>query len=213
MPEASAINDLYQVVIHSRLENQACENVLDFRTVTPIDDFELRIILALMQCFAAFVPVQPTTFTYTNISWKRTSPTLGIEHITAWTGSASGDSASNALPSFCSVVVSKHTALGGRSHRGRMYLAGIPEDQINQSIMTVPGPFANAVIQLLTCIATKFINFGDPAPVNTAVLGVYSRKLGGAKFPYGIAGFTPCTSLNSISEVGTTRSRKVGRGS
>jgi hypothetical protein len=212
MPETSAPGDLWQVIVRSTLEAQHCENVFNMRTATPIDDFELRIILALIQCFAAFVPAQPVGFTYNEVRWKRTSPTLGVEHVTVWQGDGGGDATGSPLPSFCSAVVSIRTNLGGRSHRGRFYVPGIPEDQVDQSIMRVGTPFWTALTQLCLCLATKFINIGDPAPVNSALLGVYSRKLGGSKFPYGAVGFTPATSLTPVFEIGTTRSRKVGHG-
>jgi hypothetical protein len=212
MPESSAPGDLYQVVMRGSLEGQQVLNVLDFRTVTPIDDFELRIIVALIQCFAAFAPSQPVGFQWNEVKWKRTSPVLGVEHITTWQGASAGTEAGDALPSFCSAVVSKRSNLGGRAHRGRMYIGGVPEEAVVGSMIDPDSPFWIALVQLLTCIATKFINFGDPAPINTAALGVYSRKLGGAAFPYGAAGFTPLTSLVPSNEVGTTRSRKLGRG-
>jgi len=212
MPETSAPGDLWQVIIQSTLEGQHCENVLNFRTATPIDDFELRIIIALIQCFAAFVPHQPTGFTYNRVVWKKTGPVLGVEHITNWQGDGGGDATGNALPSFCSAVVSMRSNLGGRSHRGRIYIAGIPEDQVDQSIMRSGTDFLTALTQLCLCIATKFINIGDPPPVNTAVIGIYSRKLGGAIFPYQAIGFTPAVSLTPVVELGTTRSRKVGHG-
>jgi hypothetical protein len=212
MAEASVPGDLWQVTIKSTLEGQHCFNVLDFRTATPIDDFELRIIVALIQCFAAMVPEQPNTFQYTEVAWKRVAPVLGVEHITAWQGASAGTETGDALPSFVSAVVSKHTNLGGRSHRGRLFLPGVPEEAVVGSVIDADSPFWTSLLALLACIATKFINIGDPPPINKAVLGVYSRKLGGASFPFGAAGFTPLTSLSASREVGTTRSRKIGRG-
>src|SRR5690242_19324599 len=38
----------------------------------------------------------------------------------------SGAASSHALPNEVALVVSEHTGLGGRSHRGRFYLPGIP---------------------------------------------------------------------------------------
>lgn len=212
MPVISNPNDLWQVIIRSTLENQGCENVLNFKTVTPIDDFELRVIIALMQCFAAFVPAAPAEFVYTEIRWKQTAPVLGVEHIAPWQGTAGGDQGNGALPSFDSLVVSIRTALGGRSHRGRMYLPGIPVIAVVGSSVSVPSAYWQAVLVLMTCIATKFINIGDPAPANQAVLGVYSRKLGGSTFPYNQVGFTPATSIIPETALGTTRSRKIGHG-
>lgn len=212
MPVTSAPNDLWQVVVHQTLEEQSCLNVLNFRTATPIDDFELRIIIALMQCFAAFAVQTPSGFRYQEIRWKQTAPVLGVEHITPWQGNAGAEATGEAEPSFVSAVVSMRTALGGRSHRGRIYIPGIPEAAVAGSRFDKDGPYWLALVQLLTCIATKFINIGDPAPANAALLGVYSRKLGGATFPYQGVGFTPAVSLIPVDLVGTTRSRKIGRG-
>lgn len=210
--EPASANDLYQVIVRFTLEGQHCENVLNFRVVTAMDDFELRVILVLIQCFVAFLAQIPSSMEFTEVAWKKTSPVLGVENITVFPAGSQGGALIDALPSFNSAVVSIRTALGGRSHRGRIYLAGIPESAALGSILDKDGPYWTALLAFITCLTNNFITVGDPPGTNKAVLGVYSRKLGGAAFPFNNTGFTPAKTLVPHVELGTTRSRKIGKG-
>jgi hypothetical protein len=92
-----------------------------------------------------------------------------------------------------------------------MYLAGIPEDATIDSQFDLDGDFWAALLAFCACVITKFV-VGDPPAANSFQFEVYSRKIGGASFPYGATGFTPVVSMTPDVVVATTRSRKLGRG-
>lgn len=212
MAETANIGDMFQVTVEGLLEGQHTANVLNFTARAQDTDVELHLILALITCFVThLIPVLPSGMQLTRVRWKRTSPTLGPEFITTTNLPQAGGGSEDALPSYCSALISIHTALGGRSHRGRMYIAGIPEDATANSFLSLDQPYWAAIAAFIVCVAGKFI---APIPQGGSnfLLGVYSRKIGGSSFPYGVGGFTPATSLERVQLIATTRSRKVGRG-
>jgi hypothetical protein len=208
----AATGDGYQVRMRGRIEGQETNNVLHFAAVGPVDDVEVRLILVLAACFVQhLVPVSSSKWALQDVVWKQVTPILGVEHITVPPGVLVGAGTVNSLPSFCSAVLSIRTRLGGRSHRGRMYLPGVPEEATDGSTILGASNYWNGFLAFITCVATNFI-LGDPPPANSFQWEVYSRKLGGAKFPYTAAGYTPVASVLPVQQLGTTRSRKIGRG-
>lgn len=214
MPVPSAINDMWQVRVIGRMEGQECNNILHFSCVGSSTDVETGLILKLIECFTThLMPVLASTYSLQEVRWKKVSPVLGPEYSTIVGVGAAGGGTATALPSYCSAVVSIRTALGGRSKRGRMYIPGIPEDQTNGSYLDPGLPLYLGLVAFLACVAGEFFH-PDPAGGSDLFdIGVYSRKIGGSAFPYGTSGFTAATALTPSSVLGTTRSRKVGRGS
>lgn len=217
MAEVAQLHDLYQVRFDGHIEEQECKNVLHFLCVgsTGDDDVAVHLIAVVLACFVTnLLPVLAPTYELDGITWKRVGPTLGPENFTAATGATQGASTADALPSFSSALVSIRTSRGGRSGRGRMFLAGIPEDQTTASHINTEGPFWAALAAFVQCIVTSFVGLADPMPAaNKWQFGIYSRKVGGAKFPFAVTGFAPATNLVPKSLIATTRSRKIGHGS
>jgi len=213
MPETAQQGDKFQVRIVGLVEGQETNNILYFAAAAPIDDVELRLIVALVQCFQQhLIPVMSSAWKLQHLVWKRVNPTLGVENIYIPGGDLQGQGNENALPSFCSALVSIRTDLGGRSHRGRMFLPGLPEVATDNSVFLTDSAFWLAVVAFAACVTTKFI-VGDPVGQNQFQMMLYSRKLGGSTFPLQNAGFTAVKRLIPNQVVATTRSRKVGRGS
>lgn len=209
----AAVNDLFQVRVKGFLEGQETNNVLHFKCLAPSGDVEVGLILVLIQCFVThLLPAWSDKWTLDTVVWKKVSPELSPEFVSAGTTGVTGAIATDALPSFVAALVSIRTAQGGRSKRGRMFLAGIPEAGTIGSNFVLTGPQWLAIVAFVNCLVDKFIDNAELGSDRFA-LGVYSRKLGGATFPYGAVGFTPAVSLNAVSAVATMRSRKVGRGS
>lgn len=212
MPVTAVANDGYQVRIVGSQEGQETNNILNFVAATSIDDVELRLIVALASCFVTHIlPVATSKWSLDKIIWKQVRPTLGVEHVTIPSGAGAGAGSSSALPSYASCCISLRTLQGGRSHRGRMYLPGIPEDATTDSKFNTGNAYWTAVLAFAACLASSFI-VGDPPAANSFQMEVYSRKIGGAAFPYGLTGYTPIVSLTPDEIVATTRSRKLGRG-
>jgi len=212
MPETASVNDAYQVRVVGSQEGQQTNNILNFVAATSIDDVELRLIVALASCFVTHIlPVATSKWSLESLIWKRTAPTLGVEHVTIPSGAGAGAGSASALPSYASCCISLRTLQGGRSHRGRMYLPGIPEDATTDSKFNTENAYWTAVLAFAACLASSFI-IGDPPAANSFQMHIYSRKIGGASFPYNLTGMTPVASLTPDEIVATTRSRKLGRG-
>lgn len=211
-PVTAVIGDAFQVRVKGFLAGQETNNVWHFRAETASSDVETDLILKLIQCFVDnLLPGLTTAYTLDTVVWKKVSPALGPEFITAPTGPAVGEQTGDYLPSFTSALVSIRTAEGGKSKRGRMFLAGLPEAGVTGNSMPTGGVTWLAILAFVACCVTAFI---ENSELGTGRFGwyVYSRKIGGSAFPYGQTGFTRAVSLNPVALVATTRSRKQGRG-
>jgi len=214
MPVTAAVNDLFEVRFNMKLENQVVNNVMHFRCVGASSDVEVHLILVIAACFIDnILPVLTSGLTFESVSWKKVGPTLGVESVTVPPDAGPGGGSAAALPSYASAVISKRTLTGGRSHRGRMYIAGIPEDQTTGSNISDPSALWTAIAAFVTCVLTNFRHPDPAGGTDLFNLIVYSRKLGGSTFPLTTAGSTDIDALVPVRALGTTRSRKVGRGS
>jgi hypothetical protein len=213
MPVTAAIGDIYQVRVRGHIEGQETNNVLHFKNLNTDSDVELHLILVLASCFIThLIPVLASAWALQDIVWKKIYPTLGVENITVPTGTLVGGNSGDPLPSFVSSVVSIRTAEGGRSKRGRMYVAGTPESASLGSALNTSNAFWTAFVAFIACIASNFI-VPDPTGTDAWNLMIYSRKISGSHFPLAnVTGLTAVTSLKPVQQLGTTRSRKVGRG-
>ncbi len=213
MPVTASIGDVYQVRVRGHIEGQETNNVWHFASASGDTDVEVHLILVLAACFVThLIPQLASAWALQDIVWKKIYPVLGTENITIPTGTLVGGVSTDALPSYCSAVVSIRTAQGGRSRRGRAYIAGVPEAATIGSRLNTGGAFWTAFLAFLNCVATNFI-VGDPPGSNAWQFMVYSRKLSGAHFPLTTTtGLTAMTSMKPVQDMGTTRSRKLGRG-
>lgn len=214
MPETAAIGDLFQVTLEGELEGQLTANVWHFKCIGTADDVDLRLILVFINCFITnLLPVLTHNYTLTGARWKRVAPTLGVEHFHAAPAASVGGKSGDSLPSYASALLSMRTTLGGRSHRGRKYIAGIPETETTGSFINVePGDLWAGLLAFAACVIAAFVHPDPAGGTNIFNVGVYSRKLGGAAFPYGAAGFTSIESITPVRDLATTRSRKIGSG-
>jgi hypothetical protein len=212
MAIASSVGDKWEVVIEGRMEGQLTSNVLHFSTVAATSDVETHLIQVLLTCWIThLLPVITSAWELERVRWKQVYPVLGVEQISIPVGTPAGGGAATALPSYCAAVISKRSLSGGRSKRGRMYIAGIPEGMATISALDSSADFWEALVAFCLCIVTEFVHV-DPTGTDKFDLMVYSRKLGGSSYPLGIAGFTQVREVVPQQQLGTMRSRKVGRG-
>jgi hypothetical protein len=213
MPVPAATNDCYQVRIIGSVEGQETENVLHFKLASTDDDVLTHLVIVLVTCFVTnLLPVITSAWSLVEVRWKQVTPVLGPEFIYIPPAAGPGGGPATALPSFNSALFTVRTALGGKSHRGRMYLPGIPEAASINSELDPANAFWDGLVAFAACVAANFIA-GDPPGAHSWMLCVYSRKIGGSSFPYGATGFTPMTTFTPVKLIASTRSRKVGRGS
>jgi hypothetical protein len=212
MPEAAAVGDAYEVRINGRTDGQETTNVWHFVCTGADPDPLTNLVLVFVACFVDnLLPVLTSNWVLEDVRWKRVSPTLGIETITVPPGAGAGAGNAAALPSMNSLCISLRTLLGGRSGRGRKYIAGIPEAATTNSTFDAAHAFWIAALAFAACVLANF-KPGDPPGAPSWAVSVYSRKLGGNSLPYGAAGFHAIQAMTPDSVIATTRSRKVGRG-
>jgi hypothetical protein len=215
MATSAQPGEIWQAVVRAKLQGQDCLNVLYFECVNGTNNVETELIAALITCFVThIIPVLSSEWRLESIRAKQVAPILGpeIEGFPAEGQLQQGQGAGDGLPSFVSAHISISTVRGGRSGRGRMYLGGIREADTTLSSISIESPTWAAIAGFIGCVATKFLGGGFNANQKFS-LGVMSRKLGGAKPPFSVAGFARYTGLQRHTELGTTRSRKIGHGS
>lgn len=216
MATPASAGEIWEVVQHCRQEGQEVLNVMHFRMVTAVDDIEARLLRALIVCLLTLLrPTMGSNFQFVKMSAKRVTPDLGpiIELAPEPTDQVQGAAEGDTLPAHCSICVNIHTTRGGRSGRGRMFIAGIPEGATSGSYIEQTNPHWQAILDYLACVAAAFVKPTVDAGSNVIQFGVMSRKIGGLKPPYIAAGFAAATKLVARNIVGSTNSRKVGRGS
>ena len=217
MPTPGSVGEIYEVITHQRQEGQEVLNVNYYRCATAVDDLEVRLLRALIVCLTTILrPTQGSNWQLVKMSAKRVTPDLGpiFELAPVSTDDVQGDSEGDTLPAHCSLCVNIHTTRGGRSGRGRMFLAGIPEGATSGSYIETTNPHWTSILNYLACVAAAFVHPTIDTGSNIIQLGVMSRKLAGvSKPPFVASAFAPATRLVPRNIVGSSNSRKVGKGS
>ena len=183
---------------------QVCENVLHYVKASPWDYDDLELVCGLLRSKwdTAVQPAMPTTLSLTSIKGTDMSSQTGPT-ITYATGlPLAGLSGSPSLPNNCALVITKRTALRGRSFRGRLYMPGLVEADVTNN--NVSGAQVAAFIVMwnnfLVC------DMGD----DEALLCVVSKFSGGSARATGVA--TLVANLTSDGVIDSQRNRLPGRG-
>lgn len=216
MAVTAAAGELWQVVLEGRQESQQVMNVMHFRARGAVADVELTLLRQVLVCIlTALRPVMGANYQVVRAVGKRVSPDVGpdIEVIPEVGEAVQGAEEGDTLPSYVSLCISIHSTRGGRSGRGRIFIPGIPELHSQGSFVPIGNPFWVGIIAYIACIADAFIHPEELSEANKWDLGVLSRKAGAIKPPYLATQFARATRLTVKNTLGTTRSRKVGRGS
>jgi hypothetical protein len=213
MPVAVATGDIVQVLVQGSIEEQQCENVWYFRAQAVDPDMLLHLLADIAQCVLALIPSLGSTYRLERIKGKVVAPAVGAEE--EWIpdpgASVEGASAGDTEPSFVSALISLYTTRGGRSGRGRIYLAGVPEGQTIGSKINRDLALWAALAAFVACMLNKF-KARDVTAAGNYDWGVMSRKIGGLKPPFLVAGYAPIIRAVVKEELATTRSRKLGHG-
>jgi hypothetical protein len=213
MPVAVATGEIVQVLVQGSIEEQQCENVWYFRAQAADPDMLLHLLADIATCVLALIPSLGSTYRLERIKGKVVSPAVGAEeeYIPDPGASVEGAMAGDTEPSFVSALISLHTTRGGRSGRGRIYLAGVPESQTIGSKLNRDLALWAALAAFVACMLDKF-KARDVTAAGNYDWGVMSRKIGGLKPPFLLAGYAPIIRAVVKEELATTRSRKLGHG-
>lgn len=112
-----------------------------------------------------------------------------------------------AAPSLVAAIVSLKTGLGGRSNRGRKYIAGLLRDNIDQSIID-----AARVTSMQTQFDAMNQFFAAGNNLSNLTWGILHRTKNGAPVPLAATSYTPITSCVVQRVAGSMRSRRPGHG-
>lgn len=156
---------------------QRCENTLYFEASASLST---TLMTTLAADLVGWWKTQMLPHHTTNMALREvfvtdlttsTSPT-----VTYGTGlPANGTNGPEALPNNCALCISFRTAARGRTGRGRNYIMGINEGQVNQSTVdpTLVAQFVAAYNDLIGaggltaglqwCVVSRFVD-GDPRP-------------------------------------------------
>lgn len=211
----AADGEIIQVTVRGKLEGQDCLNILYFRANDAVQDILVALLTKVAACLIQFIiPHLSNQYRLERIVGRVVSPAVGPE--TWWTPDANdavqGALATGGTTSFVSAVISIRTTRGGRSGRGRMFIGGIAEAATINSLIDTAHPMWAGLIAFIDCMLDQFHANTDPVQAQLS-WGIMSRKLGGLKPPFAAAGFAPVIYAAPNRQLGSTNSRKVGRGS
>lgn len=196
---------IIRAVIYQTLHFQEVQNQYFVRTKNA-DIPGNEILITLRDEIARrWKPVQSSQVSIDRISIQELYP-VGRDPEELAVGEV-GAIATNAVPSSISVVVSQKTGLSGRQNRGRKYIAGLTEDDHDNSRI-----LATRIDEWQAQADAIDTFFAAGNASSNLVMGIVHRSSGGAPVPIGAGSFVPQTSMIVQSILGTMRSRIPGHG-
>lgn len=200
-----AIGDIYEYTFMQDIHGTRMETKIHMRAVVAAPT-PAQLKLSAENWLLSMRPTQTNDVTYPLVSIKQVTPLAFDEILYIPTGSSGGTISPPTLNTQLAVVFTKRTGIAGLSHRGRMYLGGIPrlagENHLTDGgYLTILGTFAGELL-------AKFQEGGTDGSV---VAGVYSKSIGGVG-PLTLAGWQPITRWDVQLVFGVQRKRKEGVG-
>lgn len=207
-----AIGDVYRIAYTGTWNGQQVVNVFHFKmksTAEPVSTAASYLTTAFYSLYKAFCQ---NTCTWNLVQGRKLSvPLEGIDYNlpTPQTGA----SASVAQPMTHAVVVSLRTQYAGRRYRGRVYLPGLYGALMsNGTLLTATRN------SIQTYFDDMIAAVGANGSNSDLQLGVFSRVIGEVKdgsghiTAYNLSGFTPLTSSIVRINLGSMRTRAIGKG-
>jgi len=208
-------NILWHVTLVYTLHSQICQNGFYFTNKNALDDSTLLLGgYAQQVCVSFYNRIYPAIrdFQSQEVHYKSLLCTTLIPHEGPIGelpfGVAEGLTGGEALPSYCAAILTLRTGFSGKSNRGRLYFAGIAEDDAADSLL-LPDAF------------TKLENIGGQLLNNYGLFGsdpdlyyiVFSKKFG-----YSSGGVWSAAGIRQVQQtiprrnLGTQRHRLIGKG-
>lgn len=215
MPTQAGIGEIHEITVYGTQELQQVMNVLHVRVDAATNNMELDVLKAIMDCYVEILmPHSGSNWQLGGVRAKQVAPVLGpiYEYIPETTEGMQGEEAGDTLPAHISVCINIYTTRGGKSGRGRMFIPGVPESATTGSVIPPANIYWTTLLAFAACLAAKLIHVNEPLGSDFVSLGVVSRKLGAAKPPYNVNQFAAATRLVPRKFVGSSNSRKIGRG-
>jgi len=183
---------------------QVCQNVLHYVKASPwtITNLEELCGAAIGEYVSQFNINNPTNMSLTMVRATDLSSQNGPVYESSDTLPATGSNGSPSLPNNCAVVVTKRTALRGRSYRGRIYHMGLTEGSVTEN-QVLAASMTGILSRWTTLLAL-------PLTADEALMCVVSRYNNNAPRTTGVA--TLVTNLTSDGFIDSQRRRLPGRG-
>lgn len=198
-----------EVTINGTLHGQQTVNVLHFGANGAEPNWDALITDILSCITTALRPAVSSDWTLDKLTHRRIWPTLGdpVDHFPA---AATAGTGLPAEVSFAAAIIRINTGLGGRRHRGRMFIPGVVANDVNKSQFTDVA-LARLVV-FAACMAGKFIKAPGAVDNPAFELGVLSRTQAKVQGETLQTAFTPAVALTPQRVVGVMRSRRIGHG-
>lgn len=126
------LDDIYQVTISGLLQGQTCQNVLHYQVTADADyvSFGAGVLDWWNNKLAAHLILNISSdFSWTNLRIQKLWPLPAFFPIDIPV-LQQGMSENTSMPSEVALVITKQTILAGAKYRGRVYLAGIPFNEM-----------------------------------------------------------------------------------
>lgn len=199
---------IVKVVVKGRIHGQETNNVWHFGA-TGVEPAYLQLILDVIDCiFTTLYPATSEDWTLEMVTAQQLWPQKldPIEHVPVQPANPSRGLPAQA--SFVAYLVRIRTGLGGRTNRGRMYLAGAVENDVNLSRLS-DGAMTK-LAAFVACMVGKFISTEGAG--KAFEIGILSRKELSAVGATEQLSFTEARQLIPVREVKSMNSRKIGHG-
>lgn len=202
MPATGAV---YQVTYQSRQNGQICEQVLHYRELNGLST-AAQIRTAAENYWTIIATAISNQVSFVNMIIKQMTPLAFDETVGPPVTTTAGTNSSDPINNTLALVLTKRTGVAGKTHRGRLYINGIPVSQASQTGLTLVG------VGIWTTITGLLMGEYGPSGSNTHLqIGIYSRSIGGFN-PFTVAGWQPITSFDIQPVFGNQRRRRVGIG-
>lgn len=208
MPFTDADKIHFQVPIHGTyaaagLQSRPTANILHYRRTTFGTDYSAsELVTALHTKFkTAWKAAVSATWTWDE-TWVRCMDADAEAYYEAIVGEVGGV-AGESYPSFVSMLISKHTALRGKSYRGRLFVAGVAESACATSKLTAGQK------TLLDTLATALEGTVTTAAGLQYVPFLFSPSLTDMQTEFPVVKGTDITSFSAHEQVSSTTSRRL----
>lgn len=200
-----ATGNVYQVTYQMKLNGQICENVLHYRELNGLST-AAQIRTSAEKYWTLFANGISNEVVFSNMLIKQMTPIAFDETTGPPVTTTQGANSSSAINNTLALILTKRTGVAGKTHRGRIYIPGIPASQADEIGLNLPG------VGVWTGQIAGLMGVFGPTGTDTHLqIGVYSRSIGGFN-PFTVAGWQPITSLDIQPVFGNQRRRRVGVG-
>ena len=201
-----AAGELFRCTFDSLVSGQICQNVLHFRGRTGAESAASVAAELNTNWWPLMGPLISNLVLFKQITVQQLTPVvfdLVVQGNTS--GTANGQVSAGVRNNQVAGILTLRTGVAGKTHRGRMYLAGFPFTSDEQTMSSAGVAACN------TFATAALARYGTGGSSAICEWGIYSRLLGGSG-PFTVAGYQPITRIDPQAILGAQRRRRLGVG-